>query len=162
MFAAAMQVIIQIARKLKVMHDAGYAHCDFKPGNAIWLPSQNTWSLIDFGCTAKVGAPRRSEDPVCTYLRAFAAATVIFASTVFVIRNAHGPSTIRAMPTSVCRVADRAQFLAIVCCPGNGGRLHSRAEECHCDDCGGCVCLRNHVFRAADAQVVLPTWPQRP
>jgi tRNA A-37 threonylcarbamoyl transferase component Bud32 len=51
-----VQVIIQIAKKLQVMHKAGFCHRDLKPGNCIWLPSQNAWSLIDFGCTAACGA----------------------------------------------------------------------------------------------------------
>jgi serine/threonine protein kinase len=53
--AGHVQVIIQISKKLQVLHKAGFCHRDLKPGNCIWLPSQNTWSLIDFGCTAACG-----------------------------------------------------------------------------------------------------------
>lgn len=56
-FVSCLQIIVHIAEKLQIMHMAGYAHRDLKPGNCIWLPSQNTWSLIDFGCTAPCGAP---------------------------------------------------------------------------------------------------------
>ena len=27
-----------------------------QPGNCIWIPSQSTWSLVDFGCTEQCGA----------------------------------------------------------------------------------------------------------
>lgn len=51
-----MQVIVHIAQKLEQLHAAGWVHRDLKPGNAIWLPSKNTWTLIDFGCAARIGA----------------------------------------------------------------------------------------------------------
>ena len=54
-FVTCLQIIVHIAEKLQIMHMAGYAHRDLKPGTCIWLPSQNTWSLIDFGCTAPCG-----------------------------------------------------------------------------------------------------------
>ena len=56
-YVTSMQVIVQIAEKLRTMHNAGWAHRDLKPGNTIWLPSRNTWSLIDFGCAGRIGEP---------------------------------------------------------------------------------------------------------
>jgi serine/threonine protein kinase len=50
-----IQVMVHIARKLEALHAAGWVHRDLKPGNAIWLPSNNSWTLIDFGCAAHVG-----------------------------------------------------------------------------------------------------------
>ena len=37
------------------MHDAGCVHRDLKPANVMWLPRANRWTLIDFGCVARVG-----------------------------------------------------------------------------------------------------------
>eukprot|EP00892_Ulva_mutabilis_P002522 jgi/Ulvmu1/12270/UM087_0004.1 len=54
-FFTSLQVIIHIAQKLEQLHAAGWVHRDLKPGNAIWLPSKNTWTLIDFGCAARIG-----------------------------------------------------------------------------------------------------------
>jgi serine/threonine protein kinase len=51
-----VQVMMHIAGKLQQLHLAGWVHQDLKPGNCIWLPSQNSWTLIDFGCAARAGA----------------------------------------------------------------------------------------------------------
>ena len=51
-----MQVMMHIAHKLEGLHEAGWVHRDLKPGNAIWLPSSNSWTLIDFGSAARTGA----------------------------------------------------------------------------------------------------------
>jgi eukaryotic-like serine/threonine-protein kinase len=48
-----MQVVFQLAERLKEMHAAGFVHRDLKPANVMWLPSQNRWTVIDFGCAAK-------------------------------------------------------------------------------------------------------------
>ena len=45
-----LQIIHHICECLRDLHEAGYAHRDLKPGNIMWLPSQNRWTLIDFGC----------------------------------------------------------------------------------------------------------------
>jgi serine/threonine protein kinase len=37
------------------MHEAGFVHRDLKPGNVMWLPRENRWTVIDFGCTARIG-----------------------------------------------------------------------------------------------------------
>jgi serine/threonine protein kinase len=47
---------VHIAKKLESLHAAGWVHRDLKPGNTIWLPSQNEWALIDFGCAAERGS----------------------------------------------------------------------------------------------------------
>lgn len=49
-----VQVLANIAKRLEAMHEAGYAHRDLKPANVMWLPRENQWTLIDFGCAAKL------------------------------------------------------------------------------------------------------------
>lgn len=41
---------------MQCMHEAGYVHMDLKPANVILLPRDNKWTVIDFGCTTKIGA----------------------------------------------------------------------------------------------------------
>lgn len=55
-FFTSLQVMMHIANKLQGLHEAGWVHGDLKPANAIWLPSSNSWTLIDFGSAARVGA----------------------------------------------------------------------------------------------------------
>lgn len=69
-----MQVLANIAQRLEAMHAAGYAHRDLKPANVMWLPRENQWTLIDFGCAAKVGR----EAPL-SFTMAYAAPEVIAA-----------------------------------------------------------------------------------
>ena len=49
------QVIHHIAERLQDLHAAGYCHRDLKPGNVMWPPRRNRWTLIDFGCAALIG-----------------------------------------------------------------------------------------------------------
>jgi serine/threonine protein kinase len=51
-----VQVIQHIAERLEALHAAGYVHRDLKPANVMWLPRENRWTVIDFGCVAAVGA----------------------------------------------------------------------------------------------------------
>jgi serine/threonine protein kinase len=67
-----LQVLANIAQRLEAMHAAGYAHRDLKPANVMWLPRENQWTLIDFGCAAKVG----KETPL-SFTMAYAAPEVI-------------------------------------------------------------------------------------
>ena len=54
-----LQVIQHIASRLASLHKAGYAHRDLKPGNVMWLPRENRWTIIDFGCAARIGSSAR-------------------------------------------------------------------------------------------------------
>ena len=48
-------MLANISRRLSGMHEAGYVHRDLKPGNVMWLPRENRWTIIDFGCVARAG-----------------------------------------------------------------------------------------------------------
>ena len=57
---ACVQITHHICECLLDLHAAGYVHRDLKPANIMWLPSQNRWTLIDFGCAARIGEPART------------------------------------------------------------------------------------------------------
>jgi eukaryotic-like serine/threonine-protein kinase len=67
-----MQLLSNVAARLADMHEAGFVHRDLKPANVMWLPRENRWTVIDFGCTARIGAPA----PLCFTL-AYAAPEVV-------------------------------------------------------------------------------------
>eukprot|EP00892_Ulva_mutabilis_P004417 jgi/Ulvmu1/2347/UM013_0195.1 len=71
---AAMPVLANIAKRLEDMHNAGYAHRDLKPGNVMWLPRENQWTLIDFGAAGRIG-----EEAPLTFTFAYAAPEVLAA-----------------------------------------------------------------------------------
>ena len=50
-----VQVLSHVSARLADMHEAGYVHRDLKPANVMWLPRENRWTVIDFGCTARTG-----------------------------------------------------------------------------------------------------------
>jgi serine/threonine protein kinase len=50
-----VQMILQLALRLKELHALGYVHRDLKPSNVMWLPRENRWTFIDFGCVARTG-----------------------------------------------------------------------------------------------------------
>ena len=56
------------------MHEEGYAHRDIKPANVLWLPREDAWVPIDFGCAARIG----SRAPL-TYSPTYAAPEVLHA-----------------------------------------------------------------------------------
>ena len=50
-----MQMMHQLALRMSDFHAAGYVHRDLKPANVMWLPRENRWTVIDFGCAARTG-----------------------------------------------------------------------------------------------------------
>jgi serine/threonine protein kinase len=54
-----LQMILQLAVRLKELHALGYVHRDLKPANVMWLPRENRWTVIDFGCVARTGKSAR-------------------------------------------------------------------------------------------------------
>ena len=67
-----VQVLANVAKRLQSMHETGFAHRDLKPANVMWLPRENQWTLIDFGCAA----PLHKEGPL-SFTLAYAAPEVI-------------------------------------------------------------------------------------
>jgi hypothetical protein len=57
--AEIVQMILQLALRLEELHSLGYVHRDLKPGNVMWLPRENRWTVIDFGCVARTGESAR-------------------------------------------------------------------------------------------------------
>ena len=52
-----MQMMHPQALRMKDFRAFGYVHRDLKPGNVMWLPRENRWTVIDFGCAARTGEP---------------------------------------------------------------------------------------------------------
>ena len=52
-----VQIIYHVAERVKELHALGLVHRDLKPGNVMWLPRQNRWTIIDFGCAARANFP---------------------------------------------------------------------------------------------------------
>ena len=52
----AIFVLLQVAEKLEKLHSHALCHRDLKPSNVLWLPNANSWTLMDFGCAAPIGA----------------------------------------------------------------------------------------------------------
>jgi serine/threonine protein kinase len=50
-----MQMILHLALRLHQLHALGFVHRDLKPANVMWLPRENRWTVIDFGCVARIG-----------------------------------------------------------------------------------------------------------
>lgn len=71
-----VQALKHVGRALATMHDVGYVHRNIKPANVVWLPHDDRWALIDFGCAAHAGstAPLR-------FSLAYAAPEVVHLST---------------------------------------------------------------------------------
>jgi serine/threonine protein kinase len=59
-FPTVLTVLCHIAARLQHLHGAGLAHRDLKPANVLWRPKHHSWTLIDFGCAAEIGALRDS------------------------------------------------------------------------------------------------------
>ena len=52
-----MQVLTHVATRLALLHERGWVHRDVKPPNVLRRFAQHSWTLIDFGCAARAGAP---------------------------------------------------------------------------------------------------------
>eukprot|EP00892_Ulva_mutabilis_P010095 jgi/Ulvmu1/7458/UM037_0001.1 len=70
--AQAYSVALHIARRVADLHAAGFAHRDLKPSNTMWLTRENRWTLIDFGCAARID----SEAPL-SYSLGYAAPEIV-------------------------------------------------------------------------------------
>lgn len=64
----AFQALSHSVRALQKLHKAGYAHRDLKPGNVLRRPRLHDWTLIDFGCAARIGALPWTHVLYCTHV----------------------------------------------------------------------------------------------
>jgi eukaryotic-like serine/threonine-protein kinase len=48
-------VLANVAMRLSELHAGGFVHRDLKPANVMWLPRENRWTVIDYGCAARSG-----------------------------------------------------------------------------------------------------------
>ena len=55
MVHACMQVVRQVGERVAALHDAGWVHRNLKPGNVLWMPSCNSWRLVDCASCAISG-----------------------------------------------------------------------------------------------------------
>jgi serine/threonine protein kinase len=67
-------MMYHLALRLRDLHKLGYVHRDLEPSNVMWLPRENRWTVIDFGCVARTG-----EDARLGFSFAYAAPEVISA-----------------------------------------------------------------------------------
>jgi serine/threonine protein kinase len=51
-----VQMLLHMTERVQMLHEQGIVHRDLKPGNILWRPSVHSWTLIDFGCAAEIGA----------------------------------------------------------------------------------------------------------
>eukprot|EP00892_Ulva_mutabilis_P012598 jgi/Ulvmu1/9710/UM055_0048.1 len=58
-FVTIFQALSHSVRALASLHSMGYAHRDIKPGNILRRPKQHDWTLIDFGCAARIDTPTK-------------------------------------------------------------------------------------------------------
>jgi serine/threonine protein kinase len=54
-FYMCIPIIGHLVARVKKIHSAGLVHRDLKPGNVMWLPSVNGFTVIDFGSAARSG-----------------------------------------------------------------------------------------------------------
>ena len=51
-----MQVLGQVLKTVKALHEEGYAHRNIKPSNILQRDKQHDWMLSDFAASCPVGA----------------------------------------------------------------------------------------------------------
>lgn len=74
-FGASVQILVNVARRLADLHEAGWVHRDLKPGNVLWLPRKQRWTLIDFALAAHEG-----QDTPVVFTPSYAAPEIVKAA----------------------------------------------------------------------------------
>ena len=69
-------MLVNVALRLADLHEAGWVHRDLKPGNVLWLPRKQRWTLIDFALATHEGV----ETPVI-FTPSYAAPEIVKVST---------------------------------------------------------------------------------
>ena len=63
-FPTVLTVLCHVAARLQQLHHAGLAHRDIKPANILWRPRHFSWTILDYGCAAEIGAPLSPRGPL--------------------------------------------------------------------------------------------------
>lgn len=83
-----MQVLTDLSARLAELHKAGYVHRDVKPANCLWRPTSQSWTLMDYGCCARLG-----EEASLSFSLAYAPPEAVAAQMHGAARTTAAPAT---------------------------------------------------------------------
>ena len=66
---ALVQTMVHTAQRVERLHMLGLVHRNLKPSNVLRVPRLHSWTLIDFGSAARIGAAAANIRLLCAFQR---------------------------------------------------------------------------------------------